>query len=350
MRVTISDLAARLGLAKSTVSIGLRGDRRLSTATRERIQQAAVEMGYRPDPNLASIASLRWRRGGHDTGIGVALLTDRREPAAGVRQNYLNGARDRLDSLGYHATVFDLADQPSIAATNRILVARGIRGLLIPPVYNSSIIEGLDLGCFALAASGVGHWIPPFATATIDVFAAVTAGIDAIAAQGYRRIGVALLRHEGTAPDDARRFGAVAHARDAHAAQGHEILFWQGHVQPPRTEIEDMVAWYRSTRPDAILALNDFAFNWLRRAEAPGLKQLGYAVLNRTGTASGFAGIDPQHRRIAETAAELLDQGIRLNRPGLPVDPPTVVLVPPRWVPDGSLPPFRPATRLRTVH
>ncbi len=49
---TIMDLASRLGLDKSTVSLALRGSSRISDKTRQRVRQAALELGYRP--NLAA--------------------------------------------------------------------------------------------------------------------------------------------------------------------------------------------------------------------------------------------------------------------------------------------------------
>jgi LacI family transcriptional regulator len=49
---TIQDLADHLGLDKSTVSLALRGSRRISENTQRRVVQAARERGYRP--NLAA--------------------------------------------------------------------------------------------------------------------------------------------------------------------------------------------------------------------------------------------------------------------------------------------------------
>lgn len=47
---TIHDVAAALGIHKSTVSHGLSGKGNLSQKTRARIAKAAREMGYQPNP------------------------------------------------------------------------------------------------------------------------------------------------------------------------------------------------------------------------------------------------------------------------------------------------------------
>jgi DNA-binding LacI/PurR family transcriptional regulator len=65
-RPTISDVAARAGVAKSTVSHTLSGKRPISEETRQRIQQAIDELGYRPDPVAQRLA------GGRSRTIGFA--------------------------------------------------------------------------------------------------------------------------------------------------------------------------------------------------------------------------------------------------------------------------------------
>ena len=56
-RPTIHDVAAALGMAKSTVSKGLTGKGTLSTATRERIMQVSREMGYEPNHMAQRLAN-----------------------------------------------------------------------------------------------------------------------------------------------------------------------------------------------------------------------------------------------------------------------------------------------------
>src|SRR5690349_16028052 len=51
-RVTIADLAAMLGLDKSSVSLALRGSSKIGASTRARVLEAARKAGYRP--NLAA--------------------------------------------------------------------------------------------------------------------------------------------------------------------------------------------------------------------------------------------------------------------------------------------------------
>ena len=54
---TIHDVAAALGMHKSTVSLGLSGKGNVSKKTSERIQNMAREMGYQPNPLAQRLAT-----------------------------------------------------------------------------------------------------------------------------------------------------------------------------------------------------------------------------------------------------------------------------------------------------
>jgi DNA-binding LacI/PurR family transcriptional regulator len=55
--ITIHDVAAELGMHKSTVSLALSGKGNVSKATRERVAKVAQEMGYQPNPLAQRLAN-----------------------------------------------------------------------------------------------------------------------------------------------------------------------------------------------------------------------------------------------------------------------------------------------------
>ncbi|WP_330349459.1 LacI family DNA-binding transcriptional regulator [Streptomyces sp. NBC_00582] len=59
MTVKITDVARRAGVSPSTVSYALSGKRPISTATRQRVEAAARELGYRPHAGARALASSR---------------------------------------------------------------------------------------------------------------------------------------------------------------------------------------------------------------------------------------------------------------------------------------------------
>lgn len=128
-RPTIIDVAERAGVSKSLVSLALRGERGVSTASRERILRVADEMGYRSNVWARNLA-----RGGEDL-VGV-LLTD----------------------LGnsYHTDVAVGLEQAAQEQGLSVLVAHGMRS-------TSRLVAQLErqlaLGVGAVVV--VSSWLPP---------------------------------------------------------------------------------------------------------------------------------------------------------------------------------------------
>src|SRR4051812_39344206 len=70
-RVTVRDIAQKMGVSHVTVSYALRGLPRVSASMREKICQEAERLGYRPDPMLQALSS--YRRLGRTPAIRAAL-------------------------------------------------------------------------------------------------------------------------------------------------------------------------------------------------------------------------------------------------------------------------------------
>ena len=82
--VTIKQIAQEVGISSSTVSIVLGGkaaERKISTATQEKIFAAAARLGYQP--NMAA----RSLRGGSGAGLIFQFVSD--EGLQRVHQNHL---------------------------------------------------------------------------------------------------------------------------------------------------------------------------------------------------------------------------------------------------------------------
>ncbi len=105
--VTIDELAAHLGVHKSTVSRALDPARRhkISRATLQRVEAAARELGYRPNLAAATLATGRSRT------VGV-LLPDITNP---VFPPILRGIEDALDARGYFALLANTSHRPDAA-------------------------------------------------------------------------------------------------------------------------------------------------------------------------------------------------------------------------------------------
>jgi len=331
MRATLADISGQTGYSKSTISIALRNDPRLPAATRQAIQEVAKRLGYRPDPSLSVIAAARWRRAEGASGLTLACLLDSQTPAPRVLRAYLDAVAERATDLGYVAARFDLRAYPNPRALCRVLVQRGVRGVLVPPVYTPELLRDFDWSLFAGVNCGQGLWRPPYHVVNTDVFAAVQIALRECLTAGYRRIGAALFVHRYSADDDARRLGAafleIAHITSERA----EIL-------PLESAPEDRTAfldWVSQKKPEAIVALHSGAARWLREAGYRIPQDIAVVCLGDTPPPE-LAHINPQLADVGRVSVEMLDVALRHNEIGPPARP-RVVLVTPEWIPGPTL-------------
>jgi transcriptional regulator with XRE-family HTH domain len=61
-RITMAEIAEKVGVSRMAVSMALRGHHRISLQLRRRVQRVARELGYVPDPFLSALAAHRRQR------------------------------------------------------------------------------------------------------------------------------------------------------------------------------------------------------------------------------------------------------------------------------------------------
>jgi LacI family transcriptional regulator len=155
--ITLKDIAERAGVTTMTVSRALRNQGRVSEKTAKRIQRIAEDLGYVPDPRMAELMShMRERRHKPGTEPVIAYLsTEHRADDAPAFPAFFSGARKAAAELGYKLDPFDYWD-PSISdqRMSDILIARGIEGVMIPPIPLEVGQLNLDWPRFAAVAFG----------------------------------------------------------------------------------------------------------------------------------------------------------------------------------------------------
>ncbi|MDR1283043.1 MAG: LacI family transcriptional regulator [Opitutaceae bacterium] len=138
-RVTLADVARKAGVSIPAVSMALRNHPGIGAETRERIRKIAQQLGYRPDPLLASLAAYRSSlRPAHYRGTLAWLINSTdgyKWDMVPHHAQFFDGAREAADRHGFQLEKFDLAREgkPCFANTVSILRARGIAGILVSP-------------------------------------------------------------------------------------------------------------------------------------------------------------------------------------------------------------------------
>ena len=120
MPMGLKELARQLGLSQTTVSRALNGYPEVSEATRQRVNEAAGRLGYRPNANAIRLAT------GRVGAIGVALPLERSLHFGPHTSEFLSGIGERLaqDDIDILVTPIDADDEVPVyrrlAASKRV--------------------------------------------------------------------------------------------------------------------------------------------------------------------------------------------------------------------------------------
>lgn len=127
-KATAKDVALLAGVKQPTVSLALNGAKsgtRISEATRQRIIQAAAELGYRPNSSARAMKSGRFG--------SVAVLTSINPARGHVQTPMLNGIHDELAANGQHLMLMKAPDESLTdeCVMPRLLQEWTVDGLLV---------------------------------------------------------------------------------------------------------------------------------------------------------------------------------------------------------------------------
>jgi DNA-binding LacI/PurR family transcriptional regulator len=343
-RVSIREIAVRTGYSTATVSMALREHPRLPPATRATVQRVAREMGYRPDPVLASIAASRWR--GHPArAVSTLALIKDRERMEGEQGLVQYAAR-----LGYQLESFHVRDYPSGGRLSQILYHRGILGVAVGQIFTPGFCDTFDWSKFTTVALSEGAFRPPTHLVMPDHFRAVQGAWDYAAARGARRIGMivfdmpfALDFHDRCAAYQDRQAGLPPDRRLPVLA----LKDWNRQSRAERTAVDGIVRqWVEHHRPDCMLGFNE-AFWWILRAAGwRGVANPdGFVCLWKTASRPQLPGFLLPPDEIGRRSLEWLDSLLRTGDRGLPGYPATMQIAM-RWEPaDPHAPPLDAASR-----
>ncbi|EHM01853.1 sugar-binding domain protein [Acetobacteraceae bacterium AT-5844] len=121
-RPRVADVARMAGVSAATVSRILNGSTNFAEETRKRVQEAALELGFQPDPAARSL-----RRG---QGDSIALLVGDIEQ--GVYAGLTRHMQSALEAMGLDLLVYDLAhNETRLRRFLERAAARRLRGIVL---------------------------------------------------------------------------------------------------------------------------------------------------------------------------------------------------------------------------
>lgn len=330
------DVAREVGVTQAAVSLALKNHPRISEARRKEIRAVAERLGYRPNAMATSLAHHRYESRIIPTEAGFAWINGWPEPENMHKhyqfEAYWKGASKAAENFGYRLNEFVVSKEMSLSRIEKILRARNISGILIPPHGGIDVPwhhfnwDNFSVVRFGLTARN----LPPFHAVTSDGSGNAYLAFMKIKEKGYKRIAfVSLIEKEwkGLAGFSQAQFTVPEKQRIP-------PLLHQFDEGPPN--LERTRKWLEKYRPDAIL-IDHWQF-------LDQLKQLGLTAPRDFGLATTAfpdvpidSGIDQNPEEIGRVAVLLLLSQLRDNARGVPIIS-RQVLVEGKWQEGKSLP------------
>jgi DNA-binding LacI/PurR family transcriptional regulator len=335
--VTMADIAREVGVTAAAVSLALKDNRRVSEARRKEIQAAAERMGYRPNVMATSLAYHRHDSRSIPTEAGLAWLNGWPEPEKLRRlpqfAAYWIGASRAAEKFGYRLDEFVVSKEMPLSRIEKILRARNISGILIPPHAGMEVPwHALNWDRFSVVRFGLtARNLPSFHAVTADQSGNAYLAFMKMKEKGYERIGfvgVSEKEWRGLAGFSQAQFGIPASQRVPPLLH----RFWEG-----PENLDKPSRWLKKYRPDAILIEHGQFFTQLKALgfEAPRDFGLATTVIPDVPLDSG---IDQNPEEIGRAAVLVLLSQIRDNARGVPAIS-RLVLIEGTWMEGKSLPP-----------
>ncbi|MFD4562999.1 LacI family DNA-binding transcriptional regulator [Streptomyces sp. NPDC058467] len=191
-KVTIHDVARSAGVSRQTVSRALNDKDEIEASTKQRVLDAARELGYRPS---------RFARGlvRQDTTTIGLVIPDLRNPFfTEVAAAALEAARTR----GWHVVVYDTADRAEEELGTLQVIASQVDAVVGYFSCSDDELERFTRG-IPVVLIGREHDTARFSSIRIDGEEGVHAAVAHLVAAGHERIG--MLDHVGRAEPSIRR-------------------------------------------------------------------------------------------------------------------------------------------------
>ena len=326
-RVNLRDVAARAGVSVSTVSMALRGKVTVR-ATTERVRALAEEMGYRPNPILASLASKRFRSPSAVNGVPLAIYRFPyvlKEPEE--RPSYHVDLMAEARILGYAPRVYDLTNASNPKTLFRDLHHRMVQGIVITGSMDEHFAAEFDWEPFSVVQCGRFQTVHSFHTVRPNIFQAVKLAFTQLRLGGYSRIGFAMGQHDQPLEDDEARYGAAIALEGKYLPRKDRLPVYTG----PIHDREAFLQWYDRWKPAAVVGFTNLYYWYLKDHGVQIPKQVSFVGLHADRGEDGlYSGLYQNFPKISQQAILLLDQMIRNHECGRAADP-LHILVPSTW-------------------
>lgn len=340
--VSMKQVADRAGVSRMTVSLALRGHPKISSATTDRVLAAAKELGYNPNPYLSVLGTHIRASKQKKLQAQLAYLCHKqiRSPSRLshstpiFEEEFFLGANQRAESLGYslERIQLNLKDVTS-GRLNRMLISRGIMGLIVWRHPIKPVEWNLDWNRFAVCTMGVSLDAWDFHTVECDRQRGMVDLVKNIQARGYRRPGLVMLKDQDRAHNHIQR--SVVSNWQIQLPSEDQVP----HLIDNDLRREGFLKWLNQYDPDVVIAGRDNVLDWILESGRSVPMDIGFARPQITERKE-LSGVQYDHLAMGRAAVDVVAGQISSNERGTPVVSQSVLMAG-RWQPGTSLRPSR---------
>lgn len=344
-RVTLQDIADKLGYSKNTISLALRNSSQIPDKTKAKIRRTADRLGYQPNTVVSRLMAELRASQSSKFQAKLALLNANEDENAFARHptipTYVEGCQRRAHQLGYSFDRFWIHDNAMTA--NRLIQifrARNIKGIVIVGLMGQNELPARLKplwDAFPSVVTGVRTRNPTLSFACVDHHMLALRAVEKLAERGYQRPGLVLDKSIDLLVE--RRFTAGF-------ATGQLMLNAKDRIAPflkyneAKRDRRKFYSWIQKAKPDVVLSLYNSVSQWIEELGWNIPKDLGFAQLERRRESPQFAGMDQHNDLAGEAAVDMVISQIHNNESGI-LEFPRSTLIGATWTESESIRPMR---------
>ena len=338
-RITLADIGIACGYHGTTVGLALKNSPRIPASTREKIQRVAQEMGYHPDPALASLVAYRHQKTKPKYHSKIALITDQATPNAwlgteGYGQNVLKGISQSAVELGYETELFYVGiNHEKESRIDRILQARGISAIIILGLHHPGIPINLNWENYSVVSIGYSHPNPHIAKVSSRNRWAAFRCVQELCDNGYRKPVLIVSEVTDSRSGHCWSAGYLSACYKFHIPFGDSIFLHKDYIE---SYFDDILSFIWKYNPDSIVTHDPYLLPVLRENGFQVPSDLGFLCLDIPDKESDLSGIYQNAFEIGQQAVNVLFNLQVKNVRGL-VSHELVHLVSGTWMPGKTM-------------
>jgi LacI family transcriptional regulator len=323
---TVRLIAEICAVSRSTVSLALRRDPRISAHVTDLVRKTAFQLGYSPDPKVSQVMSQIARKEKPQKNcLGILLGDFFKRPDPWREYPWLARFRReiaaRAGEYGYTVDTFWLGE-PGMTGRRmkQILLTRAIEGLIAFDHLQVQVEIDFDFSPFA--SSVIGHGL-------------AKTGLDAVGGNFHNDLSRALhktieqgYQTPGLAIDNSYTHQSF-HAWKSSYCYQESIIAERERIPVCVYDRDNLVTlgdWYSRHRPDAILGLSWSTYRDLQTLGLNIPNDVGFVTLLQDDRTPNVTGMELQYKAIATRAVDLVAERLRRFEKGLPATPELILI------------------------